>query len=294
MPQDTNGLTSGSRPVSRSDDNGAGPRTAGFDHEHPTLAGLLEEFSSAATGESAAPDSASHAQPDGTVPDALRRGLLWAIQKELGHQIGALASRSLNGRPLTRRTVERVLQAAINMSVARKAALVAAGLPPTLEAPPAKPSAPAIARGQHPAEPGQQVLSPLMQRIHDLWLRDFAQTTMSAHSQDGHSPDGGEIPNPVRHELFMHRAAPSLEDVLRPLLKNRHPELLRHCVELTRERGVDALDIYTIGGVATRLHDRVRAFLEKQSRWPIVDADEYERHVKQIALVLAAWEAPTL
>jgi hypothetical protein len=70
--------------------------------------------------------------------------------------------------------------------------------------------------------------------------------------------------------------------------------LLQRCVELTQERGVDAFDVYTIAGLASRLHDRVREFLEKQGLWPLENAGEGEKYAKPIALVLAAWDAPTL
>jgi hypothetical protein len=78
--------------------------------------------------------AALHALRDGAAPvdlaDALRAEILRAVRSELGASAGEVAALSLQGRPLTERTVERVLQAATRASAARTAALNSAGLAP--------------------------------------------------------------------------------------------------------------------------------------------------------------------
>jgi hypothetical protein len=67
-------------------------------------------------------------------------------------------------------------------------------------------------------------------------------------------------------------------------IDRRHPALLAYCAFV-----VDANVVSSKAQAAERLHDRVRAFLEKRGQWPIVDASELEAHAKPAAHMLAAW-----
>jgi hypothetical protein len=67
---------------------------------------------------------------------------------------------------------------------------------------------------------------------------------------------------------------------------SQHRALLKYCAEIVREN-VDAPQ--QARGVAERLHDRVRGFLERRGHWPILDASELEAYAKPAALMLASW-----
>ena len=77
-----------------------------------------------------------------------------------------------------------------------------------------------------------------------------------------------------------------------PHTQRRDLRLLQHCFELARANRPELADARALWQAAEALHDGVRAFLERQGRWPIADARAYEEHAKPAALVLASWASP--
>jgi hypothetical protein len=235
----------------------ARPSTARLE-QAMNLAGLLEALSSAA-GDAVQDDSSSTAPLGQPAADALPEALVAVIRKELGDPMGDVALRSLGGKPLSRDTAKRILQAAMKLAAARQAAALSAGRPPALEDPRGD------SRGSDPVQdddPAQGTTS-LERRAQAHWLERLAR-------------------RPIQEAA--HRSpVSSLED--------RHAALLADCLELVRESRVETSGPEALGEAAKRLHDRVREFLEKRGRWPLSGADDYEEHAKPIAVVLAAWDA---
>ncbi len=227
MPKGTRGTGLGSTTSFQGSRADGLPSSAEVD-KLPTLASLLDALTSSVGDEHTAGDplttflrtmrNAPPAEPlERPVADTLRAGMLRAIRRELGSGAGDLALVSLQGTPLTKRTMEQVLQAAVSLSAARKAALASAGL--------------AAVTGGQPAVDSEQ---------------------------------GSE-----RHEM-----------------------LLAYCAELVGSGLPGASGRLTLDADAQALHDRVRAFLERQGRWPITDDASYEVHAKPAALVMATWDEP--
>jgi hypothetical protein len=235
MPQDTHGDPSGDAPPA-----GAGadlPANGGRLDPTPTLTELLKALHSGAdhgADDSAGDDTSAARIPwmaalralrDGAAPvdlaDALRAEILRAVRNELGASASEAATLSLQGRPLTERTVERVLQAAARAAAARAAALKSAGLAP------------------------------------------------------GVSESGLSLRKAVVE------AAPP-----------RDLRLLQYCLELIRSYRPELRDAPVFWRAAERLHDRVRALLERRGHWPIADERAYEEHAKPAALVLVSWKDP--
>jgi hypothetical protein len=270
MPGDTDEPPSSSPSPLPGDAGSVGPATARA--ERPmTLAGLLEALTApAGEGNAAQGPSPAAALLDRPVADGLASGLLSAIRTELGSHMGDFAVRSLEGKPLTRRTARRILQAAVNMSAARKAALLSAGLPQTLDSG-GRLATPGTVRDDDADQPAESAVE---RRVRAHWLRRFAQ-----------EPTIGD-------DVAPRSAPPSFEEARKPLLGARHPALLEYCAELVRESRAHTSDACALGEAAQRLHDRVRECLEKRGHWPLVSAAEYQEHAKPIAVVLAAWNAP--
>ncbi len=114
----------------------------------------------------------------------LRNGMLAAIRHELGDHIGDMVVKSLSDTPLTRRSVEQILHAAVNLSGAREAALASAAFEPVpLEAPPPDPAE--GSNGTHGTHVGSgsprfsdlitysAELEPSSQ--HDAWLQEIVR-----------------------------------------------------------------------------------------------------------------------
>lgn len=237
-----------------------------------TLLQLLEVFRSgavSATRQEVSPGSLL----DGLVDQGLQEALLRAIRKEVGPSAADLAIQSLRGKPLTNRTAERVVEAAMKMSDARRLAFLSAGLSPSLHAPPP-------AAGKVPL-PGEQ-------RADARWM-SAAMREKSVQSQPEALPaavpqdlsKSGGNSSPPSHAPV----SPSAE-FPRTQLAGRDAALLEYCVGLVRDADADVDD------AAKRLHDRVRSLLERSGRWPLESLDDYEKHAKPAAIVLAAWDAP--
>lgn|GEM_PF-2507971 len=117
----------------------------------PSLATLLRVLRSAASGDDGSSVAHSGEAPawvplEAPVDESLRSDLLEAIRRELGEPLGDAASLSLKDAPLSKSMAEKVLQAAVNVSAARRAALASAGLvaggvEPPVEAPDAEQAA---------------------------------------------------------------------------------------------------------------------------------------------------------
>ncbi|WP_129781745.1 hypothetical protein [Peristeroidobacter soli] len=67
--------------------------------------------------------------------------------------------------------------------------------------------------------------------------------------------------------------------------------VLDYCVDIINESAEDCADFEFVVNEAERLHDRVRAFLDKRGRWPVLGAREFEANAKPAILVLAAWRS---
>jgi len=281
--------------------DGSGPPGDGA----PTLAALLHVLAREGAGEHAPRDplsaalrivrnQSSLAPLDLEVAGVLRNGMLRAIRRELGDRISDLALRSLSGKPLTRRSVEQILQAAADLSAARSAALASASSMPLggTELSSATHSAAGPdrdqSRGYEPGQAGDHRRANGDE--HDVAGASGARVNGSARTGSATSASAPQwSPTAAARPAA---TASSLEEILRPLLEGRHEALLRQCVDLTRGGFQGPSNRSTIGEAAAWLHDRVRTFLEKQGRWPIRDADEYERHAKPTAVVMAAWDVP--
>jgi len=185
----------------------------------------------------------------------LRNGMLNAIRRELGEQVGDMAVQSMQGKPVTVRNVERILQAALRLSAARKAALAS------------------VAHA-----PSEYAMSPPPATL--------ADRPGSVRTNGSAGAAGGRPGRPAEKGL----PAARLDELIEPFLQGRHPVLLRHCAELLDTGLGSHADGRSVGERAARLHDHVRAFLDKQGRWPIRTAAEYERHARPAAVVLAAWD----
>ncbi len=128
MPQGTDDPFLGSSPVLPA----AGAQAGAACTDPPsTLGGFLEALTSASSAQGSPQGSAPTVPPsDPPWADEVPHGLMRALRKELGNDIGDLAHRSLGGKPLGRRTAERILRAAVTLSAARQSALLSVGLPP--------------------------------------------------------------------------------------------------------------------------------------------------------------------
>ncbi len=237
--------------------------------EAPTLAALLDALTRAGSvphdplsdALRALRSQSLTAPLDLNATGALRTGVLGAIRRELGDQVGDMVLSSLGDKPLTRRSVEQILHAAVNLAAARNVALTSAVLEPVpLEEPPRAHAAKINgSNGQHAGGNATRL-----------------NGSMNNHRESAVAP----------------QAAGDLDAVLQPLLEGRHEALLKHCLALVRSGSFGVADAGDVGTAATRLHDRVRAFLDRQGHWPIDDPEDYERHAKPAAVVMAAWDVP--
>jgi hypothetical protein len=275
MPVDSSGPPAGEVPNCGGNSRDE-PHAGAAEPGGPTLAALLHSLTGESPGEPVPPDplsaalrhvrSRSSVEPLGLeVAGVLRSGMLQAIRRELGGQIGDMAVRSMSGKPLTRRNAERILRAAVELSTARRAV-------------PASVVSASAARAQMPSH---------------------AALNGNGHGGNGAAPGGWaadsaglERPRSMTAEQSSAASVPRLEEIVRPLLEGRHEALLRQCVEITRGGFQSPSARHAIGEAAAQLHDRVRTFLEKQGRWPIQDPAEYESYAKPAAIVMAAWEIP--
>ncbi len=220
--------------------------------ERPTLADLLLTLGCQDDSPRVAPDAAAELRLDEPIEDGLRQALLAAIQAELGSSIGELAQQMLRNGPLTYRTAQRTLQAALDLAGARQAAFLAAGLSPGLEAPAPK-------SADRPA-------TAVEQRARARWDNAARPPQPDAVDRTG--------------------AAAVLPPARLPVAsEGRHAALLEYCRQLVAPQPRSDLE-----EMARQLHDRVRAFLERHGQWPLRSAYDYERHAKPAAHVLADWD----
>ncbi len=236
------------------------------------LAELLHAIGSKdRVGKSAESEGTAESPSDPAVAEGLRVNLVAAIRKELGAAMGDLAEESLRGEPLTRETAERILQAASRMAAARQVAFLAAGLSPRLDVPAAG----------HASQRSSQVEE--LTRARWMSKPERSRTASLQNEPAPATPGGSAQPATVSPAPPVSAPLSARELRLPVPADGRHAALLEYCRELVRESHSDPDE------AARQLHDRVRTFLERRGRWPLSGADDYERHAKPAAIVIATW-----
>jgi hypothetical protein len=183
MPVDSSGPPGGDVPNWGSDSRD-GPRAVAAEPGGPTLAALLHTLTREGPGEPVPSDplsaalrdvrSQSSVEPLGLeIAGVLRGGMLRAIRRELGAQVGDMAVRSMSGKPLTRRSVERILRAAVDLSAAREEALVSA-TSAAVEPPPPMTTKHSSAASKSRVE---EIVRPLLEGRHEALLRQCVEIT---------------------------------------------------------------------------------------------------------------------
>ncbi len=132
-------------------------------------------------------------------------------------------------------------------------------------------------------------------RITEMASRSLGDAPLTAHDAD-RILESAAMLSQARKRAFA-TARLTLTDFLwaqrdRPRAPDsRHRALLEYCEELVRGSAHDSTHSRP-NRAAEQLHDRVRAFLERRGRWPILNASELDVHAKPAALILAACGGP--
>jgi len=192
----------------------------------------------------------------------LRTGILTAIRREVGEGREAYAAHVLSAKSLTKRTVERVLQVAVDE----------------------RDQVRGIARAREARNRHAAVMREAADRGGDWQLRRVSEAMANTHVVQS----AQDAPSTVPEKAQQGRPAaqlPVFEAELSRYRQDRDRKLFDHCAGLVGRR-LGTSDATAVAEAAKDLHDRVQDFLAQRDRWPIADAEEFEDEIKALAAAM--------